>query len=271
MLKNFLRKIVKFLRVFGIDIVKLINSIRGLPIYYKDYKKLSKCSNNDFSISFYPVLDDRYKQGGTASGHYFHQDLLVARKIYNAKPERHIDIGSRVDGFIAHLAVFREVEIIDIREINSNIKNIKFIKADVMNMKKELFESCDSLSSLHVLEHFGLGRYGDPIDFNGHIKGFENMYKLLKSSGVFYFSVPIGQQRIEFNAHRVFSLEYLISMFNNKFKIIDFSYVDDKGNLHEHIDLNNEFIEKSKKFDYSCGIFELRKVTNDEKNTIYSF
>jgi len=263
MLKRSLRKVVKFLGIFGIDIVKLINSIRGLFVYYKDYKKIRFNSNDIFPIKLYPILDDRYKQGGTATGHYFHQDLLVAKKIYEAKPKRHIDIGSRVDGFIAHLAVFREVEIIDIREINNNIKNIKFIQSDMMDMKEELFESCDSLSSLHALEHFGLGRYGDPIDFNGHIKGFENIYKILKSNGVFYFSVPIGRQRIEFNAHRVFSLEYLISMFNNKFKIIDFSYVDDKGNLHEHIDLNNEFIKKSKKFDYSCGIFELRKVAND--------
>jgi hypothetical protein len=30
---------------------------------------------------------------------------------------------------------------------------------------------CDSLSCLHALEHFGLGRYGDPIDPRGHEKG----------------------------------------------------------------------------------------------------
>jgi len=265
MTKSILKKIIKYLGIIGIDPIKFINSFRGLLSFIKDYINLKKqVTNNNFPFTFYPILDDKYKQGGTATGHYFHQDLIVAQKIYKANPTSHIDIGSKVDSFIAHLITFRKVTIIDIRELKSNIENINFLQANMINMKEDLYESCSSLSCLHALEHFGLGRYRDPIDIDGHLKGFENMYNILKPDGIFYFSVPIGKQRIEFNAHRVFSVTYILHMYSNKFEILDFSYVDDKGDLHQHIELTEEFINKSNKFNYSCGIFELRKVVRND-------
>jgi len=89
------------------------------------------------------------------------------------------------------------------------------------------------------------------------------MYNILKSKGIFYFSVPIGHQRIEFNAHRVFSLEYLLDMFINKFELLNFSYVDDNGDLHQNTRMSDEIIKNSCYCNYGCGIFELRKVEND--------
>jgi len=59
------------------------------------------------------MLTDRFDPGGDASGHYFHQDLIVARRIFERDPRKHVDVGSRIDGFVAHLAVFRQVEVID--------------------------------------------------------------------------------------------------------------------------------------------------------------
>jgi len=260
-----IKNIVKYFRLSGINIVQFVNVLRGIPSFIGDYIQLKKeLDKTLFPIELYPILDDKYKQGGTAKGHYFHQDLVVAKKIYNANPKKHIDIGSRVDGFVAHLAVFREVVIIDIRDLTSQTENIEFQQANMIDMKDDLYNSCSSLSSLHALEHFGLGRYGDPIDVNGHLKGFNNMYNILQESGVFYFSVPIGRQRIEFNAHRVFSIKYLLEMFEDKFDIIDFSFVDDKGDLNEHITLNDELIETDCACHYGCGIFELRKKSKDD-------
>lgn len=265
MFKKILKKIIKYLNLLGINPIVLFNFLRGAPSFITDYFKLRQQAQNSlFPIEFYPILDDKYKQGGTAKGHYFHQDLLVAKKIYKANPKEHIDIGSRVDGFIAHLAVFRKIVIIDIRELMSNVENIEFLHANMMEMKEDMLESCESLSCLHALEHFGLGRYGDPIDFNGHIKGFNNMHKLLKENGIFYFSVPIGKQRIEFNAHRVFSLVYLLDMFKDKFEIVDFSFVNDEGNLNQCVELTSELIRNNCNCYYGCGIFELRKKSKDD-------
>jgi hypothetical protein len=148
----------------------------------------------------------KYANNGSAKGEYFHQDLLVARRIYDNKPQRHVDVGSRVDGFVAHVASFREITVIDIRPSTGKCHSISFVRQDFMSeIDASLIETCDSASSLHAMEHFGLGRYGDPISYDGHLVGLNNLYKLLKKSGKLYFSAPIGHpQRVEFNDHRVF-------------------------------------------------------------------
>jgi SAM-dependent methyltransferase len=205
-------------------------------------------------------LNERFQNSGTMKGHYFHQDLLIARKIYENKPIKHIDIGSRIDGFVAHIAVFREIEVFDIRNQENNVKNIIFKKADLMDPPYEIENYCDSISALHSIEHFGLGRYGDFIDYFGYKKGLDNIYKILKKGGKFYFSVPIGQQRVEFNAHRVFSMEYLMEEFKDKYHIDTFSYVNDRGDLFENCVLDDNEIKNNYGCIFGCGIFELTKL-----------
>ena len=137
------------------------------------------------------ILKDFDGDAGSSKGEYFHQDLLVANLIYKKNPERHLDVGSRIDGFVSHVASFRKIEVIDIRPLeNSAHNNINFIQADLMNPID--IKKTDSLSCLHAIEHFGLGRYKDPIDIYGHIKGINNLISLLKKDGTFYISFPIG-------------------------------------------------------------------------------
>ena len=241
---------------------KLLRKIKGYGFYYKDRKELKRQKGDDQSFVFgkrYPILNERFQSAGTMNGHYFHQDLYVARQIFNHKPVHHVDIGSRADGFVAHVAVFRKIEILDIRTQNEHVENISFRQADLMQLPDDMIDYCDSLSTLHAVEHFGLGRYGDPVDYYGHVKGIENMTKMLKSGGRFYFSVPIGKQRIEFNAHRVFSIDYLLDLFNKSYSLDKFSYVDDKGKFHENIKLSDESIKANFNCRYGCGIFELIK------------
>ncbi|RLD66242.1 MAG: hypothetical protein DRI95_07075 [Bacteroidetes bacterium] len=150
-------------------------------------------------------------RAGISKGQYFNQDLLVAQKIFQNNPLKHVDIGSRIDGFVAHVASFREIEIFDIRNIENEVENIKFVQADMTS--PNLIDYCDSVSSLHAIEHFGLGRYGDTLDVNGHLKGIENITAMLKNGGKFHFSVPIGEPCVEFNVHRIFSIKYLLELF----------------------------------------------------------
>ena len=262
-MKNFIRSLRKKTKPFGFDPIMFLNSIRGLRFYFRDISaiKKQKKGNSDFPFGKkFPILTERFESSGTMIGHYFHQDLLVARKVFENKPNRHIDIGSRTDGFVAHVAVFREIEVIDIRSQQTTVKNIICKQADLMNLSDDMVDYSDSISALHSIEHFGLGRYGDPIDYYGHIKGLNNIYKMLKSDGKFYFSVPIGPQRIEFNAQRVFSLNYLLNIFKNKFRIDSFSYVDDKGELIEGCQLTQNRIDTNYNCTYGCGIFELTKI-----------
>jgi hypothetical protein len=262
-IKRMLLKIIFCFNLIGFDVVKFMAFLKGIPFFISDFMILKKQMkfNSDFVFgTIYPTLNERNSEGGTMTGHYFHQDLLVAEKIFFANPIRHIDIGSRIDGFVAHVATYRKIEIFDIRFLESKVHNIIFTQADLMELPSEMKECCDSISSLHAIEHFGLGRYGDPIDIDGHIKAINNIHTMLKSGGKFYFSVPIGKQRIEFNSHRVFNLRYLISLFSEKFFIDNFNYVNDDGDLFVNAKLTIDSIRDNFNCKYGCGIFELTKM-----------
>jgi hypothetical protein len=242
--------------------MKLKKLIKYFPKYFPRYlsqrlefKKLGGNITHNFMI-----LGDYSESAGTASGHYFHQDLLVASFIKKNNPKRHIDIGSRIDGFVAHVASFREIDVIDIRNLDkSEHSNINFIQKDMMN-KNFLEENItDSISCLHAIEHFGLGRYGDKIDVNGHINGFNNIIKMLSSSGKLYVSFPIGKRNeVHFNAHRIFHPEDIFKWSESSNDIIfeRFDFVDDKGKLH----LDKDFKKDCLDLVYGCGIYTFRKV-----------
>ncbi len=265
-MKLIFNKMKLFLKPFGINPSIFVKSLIRFPSYFYDYfrlKKSGKLNIADFPFgNFFPCIHDKYEESGQAYGHYFHQDIFVANSIFKNKPTNHYDVGSRIDGFVAHVASFRKILVIDIRKLENTSENIEYVQADLMStIPINLIESTDSLSCLHTIEHFGLGRYGDPIKWDGHLLGFENLLRILKPDGKLYFSTPIGPQRIEFNAHRVFSLSYLIeSLFKNKVKIINFSYVDDKGKLNINVDLNDINIKNNCYCQYGCGIFELLKL-----------
>lgn len=255
------RQIYRFMVEFGIDFRNTLTALKEIFRYYSNLRKIKKQTDGKWKIkSLFPCLHDRHDESGTASGSYFHQDLLVAGEIFKKKPFKHVDVGSRVDGFVAHVAAFRKIEVFDIRSLNSEHENILFIEMDIMNPQKKYENYTDSLSCLSVLEHFGLGRYGDNIDIYGYKKGFENLVKMLKKGGAFYFSVPIGEQRIEFDAHRVFSINEILALTEeNGLEVIRFSYVDDKGNLHKDYKLSEKDLENNLRCSFGCGIWEFKK------------
>ena len=265
-MKHIIKRIYILLVRFGINPISMWKSITGIPFFINDFFvfNIQKYKSNEkryFSFGLpFPILDERYEKGGSASGHYFHQDLLVAQRIFENNPNTHLDIGSRVDGFVAHVASFRKIEVLDIRATEAKIENIDFKVADLMKVDNRLLSYCDSLSCLHALEHFGLGRYNDPIQFDGYLAGLDSMYKILKKGGIFYLSVPIGKQRVEFNGQRVFSVRYLLRLFQDKYIIDNFSFVDDNGDLNKIVKMNDIDIDKNFDCHYGCGIFEMTKL-----------
>ena len=260
MIKKIAKNILHVFSIFGIDLLKLVITLYSFPIFTIQFLKFYLRRKNDFSFSFYPILVDKFLEAGTTKSQYFHQDLYVAKKIYTDNPMVHYDIGSRIDGFVAHVASFRKINIIDIRPLKNKIHNISFFKQDIMQENQILNTKIDSLSSLHAVEHFGLGRYGDKIDFDGHIRGLNNIHKMLNKNGKFYFSVPIGPNKIYFNAHRVFSIDYMLKYLRNKYEFIEFSYVDDKGSFFESFKLDERGLKILRKLKFGLGIFILKKV-----------
>lgn len=228
----------------------------------EDIKAYTDLNNrNDFEIkdeNFFICADDKYSQAGSLSEEYFLQDIWAARKILKDNPKQHFDIGSRVDGFISHLLVFRdEVTLIDIRPLKEKIDGIKFIESNAINMNNIQDETIESLSSLSVIEHFGLGRYGDPIDPDGCFKAMKEFQRVIKKGGKLYLAVPVSyENKLCFNAHRIFNPNTIIKEFD-EMELLEFSYVMDYKIHTVKLDSLDESIKNITK--YSAGLFEFRK------------
>lgn len=257
LMRVFLTLVKDTMRLLGINSRKIL-SLK----YYLRYRKNRRewISKGGKVTQNYMILSDYDDKAGNVKGHYFHQDLLVAKLIYEDRPNRHIDIGSRIDGFVAHVASFREIEVADVRPLEDFAhKNIKFIQADLMNPHD--FGETDSISCLHAIEHFGLGRYTDPIDIEGHNKGIANLVNLVSKGGRLYISFPIGQNdEVHFNAHRIFRVDMIFNHPNIKknMKLVRFDYVDDDGNLHTNKQIENF----AKSINYGCGIYTFEKIND---------
>ena len=259
-----MNKILGALKIFGIDLQTTTQSLRGLLPYVSDLRKFrdlySQSEIKGGKISLQPCLHDRYEKSGVATGHYFHQDHLVARRIYTQNPLEHADVGSRIDGFVAHVASYRKICVFDIRPLVAKVANIEFIQADLTAPVPNAYaERFDSVSCLHALEHFGLGRYGDKVDPDGYRIGFNRISELVRPGGIFYFSVPIGTEKICFNAHRIFSVSSCLNLFQDNFILESFSYVDDLGDLHEDVAFDKTAVKENFGLRHGCGIFCLRK------------
>jgi len=247
----------------GFDARVFFRFLRRLPIFYRDWFVFKKGYSG--RINLMPCLHDRYEEGGAIKNEYFWQDLIVAQLIYNANPSLHVDIGSRVDGFVAHLATFRNLEVFDVRPITAQIPGVEFRQVDLMseiNLPVSKTENgyCDSLSCLHALEHFGWGRYGDKIDPLGYVLGIANMSALLKPGGVFYLSVPIGIARVEFNSHRVFDPRHIIKLASSHELVFrELNIISQEGKVHF---LKNDMAELDDlaEKNYNLGIFVFTKV-----------
>jgi SAM-dependent methyltransferase len=241
----------------GVDPRRLFRSCRGLPRFIGDYIRFRR--EHEGRLDILPCLYDWFEEGGSTKDEYFWQDLHVARKINLANPLKHVDIGSRIDGFVAHVASFREIEVFDIRPVASRIPGVIFRQADLMNPSLSQVEYCDSLSCLHALEHFGLGRYGDPIDPRGYAVGLKNMTRILRSGGVFYLSVPIGVERVEFNAHRVFDPRSLVRLAKtDNLYLKDFVWIDVNRSVNQSVNFEQD-METLRKQRYALGIFTFVK------------
>lgn len=211
-----------------------------------------------------PQYRDRFCNAGELDQHYFLQDMYIAQKICSNETNTHYDIGSRVDGFIAHLLAsgrIKKVVMLDIRPLKYNIPGLDFVCTDATNLEGILDESIDSLSSLHAVEHFGLGRYGDVVDPDACYNAMHAMERVLRKNGRLYLSVPISNEdSIYFNAHRVFSPKTIITNFK-QLTLEEFTYISDfslcsyRGQEAVDMIMNG----KLPLGDYDCGMFIFRK------------
>lgn len=223
----------------------------------EEYQKLNtdpKFTIEKDSLQF--MINDKEEEAGNPKEHYFAQDIWAAKKIYKNNPQRHYDIGSSLNGFIAHLLVFREIYYIDIRPMKKTISGLHYIHGDAMNLKDIESDSIESLSSLSAMEHFGLGRYNDPIAPDGYMQAAKNMQRVIRSGGKLYLSVPVGPvDKLVFNAHRIFKIETILELFG-MCRLQELKIVEPQG-VEPYL-ITSEQYESIP--EYSCGLFEFVKL-----------
>jgi SAM-dependent methyltransferase len=192
--------------------------------FFNQLKKFNKLKNNQSSsaIELYPCLFDNLTFT-PIEPIYFFQDNWAAQKIFELKPAHHYDIGSSAKT-IGILSQFVPITMIDIRPIELELENLFFKKGSILTLPFE-DNSIESLSSLCVVEHIGLGRYGDTIDPLGSEKAVKELKRVLKAGGIILFSVPIdAENKIFFNAHRAFTREYILELFSG-FSLLEEKYI----------------------------------------------
>jgi len=230
-------------------IIVNIRSFPRLVKFVRQYRLYKSKSEEKLSIfDVRPCLYGSSNPTLKAGTHYFYQDIWALRKVAESKIEKHNDIGSRIDGFVGQCSAITATEFLDIRYVDYNVESLNCKVGDIKNLPYE-DNSIASLSCLHVAEHIGLGRYGDEIDPNGYICAVQELQRVLSPGGMLYFSVPIGKERVEYNAHRIFSPITVIMSFE-KLKLVEFSAVDDKGNFIVNA-VPDDYTESI----YSCGMF----------------
>lgn len=251
----------EFLNINGTDIIcrKQNFKLDGFDKIENDrdlYNSLNQRESLYSKMEDMRKFRDDFEQAGTL-GHYFYQDYWAAEKIIRKNPKKHFDIGSRVDGFIMTLAACHiDTTLIDIREMDGELpKCIHFLHADATNLSDIQDNTIESLSALCSLEHFGLGRYGDKIDPEACFTCFESIQAKMRKGGVIYISVPVGKEKVEFNAHRIYYIQTIIDSFN-KCDLIELSVTD--GNSINNIQDTDYLIYNDYPFCY-FGLFEFVK------------
>lgn len=191
------------------------------------------CEYNSVSWQVKPCLHDYFDSAGAYSSEYFWQDLVAARIVNMISPANIIDIGSRIDGYIANIASSRVINCLDIRDMKVKIPNVKFFRCDIckpLDNQSLPIKRFEVVSSLHSLEHFGLGRYGDKISRNAWKIAITNMSRLCQQEGTLILSTYVGKPHIFYDSHRVFDIHQLIDeLISNNFVLQKLQKINEAG------------------------------------------
>lgn len=183
--------------------------------------------------------------------HYTYHPAWAARILAMNRPEKHIDISSIIE-FSTIVSAFIPIDFYEYRPASIKLPNLSIFQCDILALPFE-DKSIQSLSCMHVVEHVGLGRYGDTIDPSGDLKAALELQRVLAPNGTLLFVVPVGRPLLRFNAHRIYSYELIIQMFK-ELNLKSFSLIND----HCEFIQNADFSDVSKQT-YACGCFEFTK------------
>lgn len=234
--------------------LSIVIYIKEYTAYKKEYYTFRRLSGagDRFLLEWknrYPCLYDKTSTTGF-DRHYLYHSAWAARKVLHNRPNFHVDISSSLH-FCSMVSAFIPVKFYDYRPVDLHLSGLTCDAADLLNLQFS-DRSIQSLSCMHVVEHVGLGRYGDPLDPDGDLKAISELERVLALGGNLLFVVPIGQPKIMFNAHRIYSYEQIVSYFSG-LELKEFSLIPDDPKVEGLI--QNATKEMADAQTYGCGCF----------------
>ena len=189
---------------------------------YQRYCQLVPVNLQPRTEHFFPCLNDATTETPIDISYYY-QDAWAFELIVKQKPHQHVDVGSN-HKFVSLLSKVVPTTMVDLRPLPVTLDSLRFMEGSILALPFA-DATVDSVSSLCVVEHIGLGRYGDPLDPDGSVKAFKELKRIVRPGGDLYVSVPVDDvNRTYFNAHRAFSESYLLELFA-PFKLLESLYI----------------------------------------------
>ncbi len=219
--------------------------------YVNDYKKIKSCLCDQKSIfkikPDFPCLIDKVDSSGYF-GMYIYQDSWAFKHILDRRPKLLVDVASSTY-FVAFSAQFTQVISVDIRALKSSMNSIEYRRGDVTKMPFD-DNSLEVISTLSVIEHIGLGRYGDELDIDGMEKAAFELTRVLAKEGMLLVAFPVGAENlVRFNAHRICTPEYSLSLFSG------LTLEDEKYVLSNKVITREEYEKLGRPYSYGCYRF----------------
>jgi hypothetical protein len=221
--------------------------------FSKSFVEFKKKSDGRFKVDWDDINPKIYEATKKHSydPHYIYHTAWAARILAITKPQLHTDISSALY-FGSITSAFIPMQFYDYRKLDLKLSNLSVGSADLTSLQFQS-DSVKSLSCMHTIEHIGLGRYGEPLDPDGDLRAIEELKRVLAPNGDLLFVVPIGLQKIYFNAHRVYSVKSIKNYFKG-FKLKEFSLVTDNGRF-----IKNAAPKLGDLQEYGCGCFWFKK------------
>lgn len=253
-----IKKILKRIPLARQAYAGLMSLIR-YPFYLKDYlgfRALQNQVDRGFALRWvdqWPCLLDK-TQFTKFDRHYVYHTSWAARVLAETRPVSHVDISSSLY-FAGIVSAFIPIHFYDYRPADLQLSQLSTKHADLTSLHFET-GSISSLSCMHVVEHVGLGRYGDPLNANGDLKAIAELKRVLAPGGDLLFVVPVGKPKVAFNAHRVYSFEQIRSYFSDLVLKEFYLIPDDSAAAHPSMNPSTEIVAEQ---NYACGCFWFQK------------
>lgn len=204
--------------------------------------------------AIWPILNEDTPQTAF-DRHYTYHPAWACRVLKRTRPTLHHDFSSTLN-FIAMASAWVPITFCDYRPAALQLDGVSLRRENLTQLTFE-DDSLESVSCMHVLEHIGLGRYGDELDYDGDLKAVAELTRVVRKGGHLLIVLPLGRTaRIQFNAHRIYTWDSVLGMFGSLFDLVESALIPEQPNLGLVYSPDANLLNMQ---NLGCGCFWFRK------------